>query len=455
MAEAKPNDETDVPSIVEKLVVDAEIQAERIIGWVRLALSAWLFATLGVSFAAVEWLDLDLGNLRAMLRSVGLPTQLAFLIVGLLAVFVSTPGRWRPWMAYVFVTVDAMLIGASMFTALKQAGLDGGFIAATPPAAAVPVMFCMGSLRPRPRVQYYATALHASIVLFIVQWHGGLLNALEERDAKNLSRYFELPANALRFALLVAAGLTVAFGASRTRALLKKSVRETQRRKALTRFLPAEIAPLVANQRFGVLRKGQRRIATVMFVDIRDSTARAEQLDPERLSVFISSFRRRVMRATEANHGIVDKFIGDGALVLFGVRDEDANGAREALDCARQLLALVERWNAKRRFDPPLRVGIGIHTGEVYVGVVGDERRLEFTVLGDSVNVAARLEQMTKEVGAPLLVSETTLEAAGILEGWRIVTDEPLRGRSGEIAVLAPVDSPSWLPAPPARLRIG
>ena len=449
MAEKQPQDEPEEPSIVERLVVEAEIAAERMIGWVRLALSLWLFAALAVSVIAVEILDINLGTIRAMVRQVGLPTQIAFLIVGLLSLWIATPQRWRPWMAYVFVTTDALLIGASIFSALKQTGLDGGFISATPPYAAVPVMFCIGSLRPRPRVQYYATALHSTIILAIAFWFGGVTEALDERSIRNLPLFFELPGNTLRFALLVAAGLTIALGAQRTRSLLRKSVRETQRRKALTRFLPAEIAPLVANDRFGGFRQGSRQVASVMFVDIRDSTARAEDLDPQRLSIFISSFRRRVMRAVEANEGIVDKFVGDGALILFGVDrgGDDTDGAAKAVACARQLQSLIDRWNAKRRFSPPVRVGIGIHTGEVYVGVVGDERRLEFTVLGDSVNVASRLEQLTKDVGMPLLASDATVRAAMEEEHWRLVREEPLRGRSGTVRVMAPVDGPAWQPA--------
>lgn len=444
MAEPKVQDELDEPSIVERLVLEAEIAAERMIGWVRVALSLWLFAALAVSFLAIELFNMDLGTLRSIARQVGLGAQIAFLLVGLLALWVSTRSRWRPWMAYVFVTADALLIGLTMHGALRQTGLDGGFLFATPSFAAVPVMFCIGSLRPRPRVQFYATALHTALILLIAFGHGGIFEVVAGRNTANLPQFFELPSNTLRFALLIAAGLTVAFGAQRTRLLLKKSVRETHHRKALTRFLPAEVAPLVSSERFSTMRHGQRRVATVMFVDIRDSTARAETLDPQRLSVFISSFRRRVMRAAEANGGIVDKFIGDGALLLFGAREGSGEGATHALACARQLLGLIERWNTKRGFASPVRVGIGIHTGEVFLGVVGDERRLEFTVLGDSVNVAARLEQLTKVIGVPLLASDATVSLACEIDGWRLVQDEPLRGRSGAIRIFAPIDGPAW-----------
>ncbi|MFL4998111.1 MAG: adenylate/guanylate cyclase domain-containing protein, partial [Microvirga sp.] len=175
------------------------------------------------------------------------------------------------------------------------------------------------------------------------------------------------------------------------------------------------------------------------FVDIRDSSALAEGMDPGRLAVFVSAFRRRVMRAAAAHGGVVDKFLGDGALILFGVPAESATDAERALACARMLLDLVERWNSKRRFDPPVRVGIGAHIGEVFCGVVGDESRLEFTVLGESVNITARIEQSTKEVDEPFLASLEIVEAAGERERWAEVAHEPLRGMTRAVHLMAPV----------------
>ena len=94
---------------------------------------------------------------------------------------------------------------------------------------------------------------------------------------------------------------------------------------------------------------------------------------------------------------MIDKFLGDGALILFGVPAESADDARPRPRLRADAARPVERWNAKRGFDPPIRIGIGIHTGEVFCGVVGDEARLEFTVLGETVNITARIEQATED----------------------------------------------------------
>jgi adenylate cyclase len=177
---------------------------------------------------------------------------------------------------------------------------------------------------------------------------------------------------------------------------------------------------------------------TILFADIRNSTEIAERMDPMRLSVIMASFRRRVLQAAEETGGVVDKFIGDGALIVFGVPEPRPDDAARALLCARKLLHQIDRWNVKRRFDPPVRIGIGVHTGLVYCGLIGDDARLEFTVLGDAVNVAARIEDATKQFGMPLLASETVIAAAGELSRWQVISAEPLRGRTGAVKVLVP-----------------
>jgi adenylate cyclase len=98
----------------------------------------------------------------------------------------------------------------------------------------------------------------------------------------------------------------------------------------------------------------------------------------------------------------------------------------------------VDRWNTEHEFDPPVRVGIGVHAGQVYCGLVGDDTRLEFTVLGDAVNVTARIEEATKQFGTPLLASEAVLDVVREPNRWRVVTTAALRGRAEAVRVFAP-----------------
>jgi adenylate cyclase len=162
---------------------------------------------------------------------------------------------------------------------------------------------------------------------------------------------------------------------------------------------------------------------------MRGSTAIAERANPETVAILVTGFRRCVAQAARETGGVIDKFMGDGALVVFGVPEARADAAAQALAFADRLEAEVAAWNAGAAQDP-VRIGIGVHCGEVFVGVVGDDDRLEFTVLGDAVNVAARLEQATKTFGVTTLVSQAALEAAQASgAGWREVSRSALRGR--------------------------
>ena len=137
--------------------------------------------------------------------------------------------------------------------------------------------------------------------------------------------------------------------------------------------------------------------------------------------------------------GVVDKFIGDSAMVVFGVPEPGPRDAANALDGARAKLAGVVSWNGERGAtgDDAVRIGVGVHWGRVFRGAVGDTSRLEFTMLGDTVNVAARLEEATKRAGFPLVVSDALLMAAGLdptaEDGWVALPDTAIRGRDGDV----------------------
>lgn len=212
------------------------------------------------------------------------------------------------------------------------------------------------------------------------------------------------------------------------------ATREAARRRSLSRFLPQELASRIADDD-GSLKAGRRQQAVIAFVDMRGSTTIAERLDPQELSAFLSAFRRRVMRISRLHGGVVDKFIGDGALVVFGLPEPTADDAARAVAFARDLVEVIARWNDKGDHDATVRIGIGLHCGEVFSGIIGEDARYEFTVLGDTVNVAARLEQATKHHGVSVLASEAVRCAAGTTAAtWREISRDPLRGRREPMA---------------------
>lgn len=147
------------------------------------------------------------------------------------------------------------------------------------------------------------------------------------------------------------------------------------------------------------------------------------------------------MRIARPRGGGVDEVLGDGALVVFGLPEPQPDDAAQALAFAKDLVEVIARWNVKGDGQHAIRIGVGIHYGDLFCGIIGEDAHLEFTVLGDTVNVAARLAQVTKAHGVPILVSQAARNSACAGGGrWREVSRSPLRGRTEAMAYFTPMD---------------
>jgi adenylate cyclase len=176
---------------------------------------------------------------------------------------------------------------------------------------------------------------------------------------------------------------------------------------------------------------GERREVTVMFVDIRDFTPFAESNTAEDTVARLNALFEIVVPAVVDAGGHVNKFLGDGALAVFGAPNDLADHADAAVSAA----VLIQRLVAQR-FGGELRIGIGINTGKVIAGTIGGGSKLEFTLIGDTVNVAARVEQLTKTTGDAILLTHQTVEALdprppGLIDRGA----HPLKGKSAPVQV--------------------
>ncbi|WP_295134690.1 adenylate/guanylate cyclase domain-containing protein [uncultured Reyranella sp.] len=219
--------------------------------------------------------------------------------------------------------------------------------------------------------------------------------------------------------------------------------RERLQNLNLSRYLPAELVDHLAREGLRAAR-GRRSKAAILFVDMRDFTASVQTMEPDALFGFLQEYRTVVSRIVEAEGGIIDKFIGDGVLAVFGALRPSPEDAAAAIRCGLRLLAAIDGWNVERarHGEPSVRIGVGIHHGEVVMGAIGDEQRLEYSAVGHAVNVCSRIERLTKKYRCPLLVSEETLTEAvrsGMsFDGWRHFIDEDVQGISGELRLAAP-----------------
>jgi adenylate cyclase len=213
--------------------------------------------------------------------------------------------------------------------------------------------------------------------------------------------------------LLIAA---VAHYASRQmRGALDEVTRTEAMRERLSRYLSPSVRDAVMAA--GVSSVSTRREVTVLMSDLRGFTSLAEKMDSEKLARDLNEYFKAMVEVVFKHKGTLDKFIGDGMLVYFGAPLPNEKHASTAVQCALEMQTALETLNQTRaaRGDAPLRMGIGINCGQVVCGDLGPPERVEYTIIGDTVNVTARMESLTKKFGVKVLASEEVQKrAAGV-----------------------------------------
>ena len=256
--------------------------------------------------------------------------------------------------------------------------------------------------------------------------------------------------------MMIVAGLLAA-AVWRSRRLVLRQVVTEQARSNLARYFSPNIVDQLASADRPFDSPRAQPVA-VLFVDIVDFTATVESMEPEQVLAMLREFHRRMCRVVFAHHGTLDKYIGDAVLATFGTPHPGPADATNALDCARDMLQEIAQWNEERAGQgaAPVKVGIGAHYGLVVVGNIGDERRLEFTVIGDVVNVASRIERLTRAHDVALIVSGDLIEAVQ-QEGGRPHEclpalaerqDLEVRGRRKRVSIWVCSEVPAAAPVP-------
>jgi adenylate cyclase len=247
-------------------------------------------------------------------------------------------------------------------------------------------------------------------------------------DSPSRRRLFSQEALDIFAVIAVQAGLAI----DRVRTQ-EEIARQNLKLGALERFLSPEVASKVAADAADLRLGGRKQTATLLFADIRSFTAMAEATPPEQVVEILNGFFQQMTDVIFQHEGTIDKFLGDGLMCLFGApfaHWDDAFGAVQA--AARMQAALAELNRAE--VHPPLRMGIGIHTGEVIIGYMGSARRMDYTAIGDTVNVAARLTAEAEP--DQILVSAATWDAMREKVPARALPARKLRGRGEPIKIL-------------------
>jgi len=238
-----------------------------------------------------------------------------------------------------------------------------------------------------------------------------------------------------RSAVIFACGVIAGAVGTQLRRQFEASIAAATARHHVTNLFGQHVSPQVVERLLaaGPTAATDTRRVAVMFVDIRGFTAAASTRTPQQVVDRLDAAFAVLVDIVDRNGGIVNKFLGDGFLALFGAPFDDPNAAARAVTAAREMLAAIEQHNVGS--DWPLRIGIGLHLGNVVAGSVGSPRRKEYTVIGDTVNLASRIEGLNKEFGSQLLISNAVHQEIGNVEGAVSLGDVPVRGYQQPIRV--------------------
>jgi adenylate cyclase len=379
---------------------------------------------------------------------------LLFVVIGFAYRIAGEAYPSQDWVGYVFITLDVFLL---TFALLYPNPLE---TAPWPPQVALRLgnfpyfyIFLAGTLLTySPRQVVWAgvaiAAVWSGAIAYVVYLPDTLTFAdYPEWSEMSTSRRLEAylfpyfvdvqAASKDAFVVLVVTGILASVVWRMRRLAFRQADVERQRTNLARYFSPSLIDELSREQ--SVIGKDTVQDTAVMFLDIRGFTAFAEQLLPETTLELLRSFHRRMSQEVFAHGGTLDKFIGDGLMATFGVPRKGPNDATNAVLCALAMRQSMQEWNAERERQgwQPIQIGVGIHYGPVVMGNIGTEERLEFAVIGDTVNVASRIEHLSRELHTEIVLSDDVMAAAHgeiglnhpIFDGFREAPEQHLRGR--------------------------
>ncbi|MFL5349064.1 MAG: adenylate/guanylate cyclase domain-containing protein [Hyalangium sp.] len=392
----------------EQVLAVGALRGERRVGWVRLALIGLLaLSQTGITRLFGEAMILD--PIRMWVGRV----YMAFAVATFIYLIRQKPTPRRSfWWPFFTMTVDICFLVAMSWRSYQLNGVfDGAMFTA---CSAVLVTF---SVMRYSRLHVLVSTMLGAAGYMLLCWVTG------NHSAGRVS--FVL-------GCFIALGLLLA----ETNRAVRGMFLELRGLDNLSRFLPRQVADRIVKNGETSLMPVQREV-TILFSDIRDFTTLSETLPPQVVLALLDDYFGHMTHIVLERQGMVNKFLGDGMMACWGVPEHTEDHAEQAMRAALDMRAKLVELNAwrRQRGEPELRIGIGLHTGVVAAGMLGGTRQHEYTVIGDAVNVASRVEGLTKVVGTDILVSESTWKrSGGRFQGER-VGEERVKGRQEAVVL--------------------
>lgn len=368
-------------SLVEEILIAREMKNEKTVALVRFVLFSVTSIMDFVSY--LGWINYTI--VTPSIITVAL--DFVFLLFASIVLFIVNFLPYQPYLKYFTITLDYFIVGLMIFldpTIQKGNGLIY-FIAMT---SAI-FVYQLNQLRHSKTGTIYGAFL--AFVYFVVISFG-----LGE----------EYPFDILRMMI----GLAMILGVGYVTTVSNiEMVKEANTKQMMERFLPSQLVSEFYKNKVQLEPGGENKEVTILFSDIRSFTKFSEQRTAEEVVLFLNEYLSRMTDVIFKFNGTIDKFIGDAIMTVFGAPFKNEDDALRAVKTAVEMIRELTKLNQNMDLgSDDLKVGIGIHTGEAIVGNIGSDRRLDYTVIGDNVNLASRIEGLTKHYGCSILISDTT-----------------------------------------------
>ena len=431
-----------LPERVTNAIRAQQDASERLIGWFQLVVVT-IFGALYLVARKTFPADAEFAPVPWVLS--------AYLLFTLIRLGLAYRGRIGPPFLYLSIVIDMGLLFALIWSFHLQYMQPPSFYLKAPTLLYVFIFIALRALR------FEARYVVAAGLLAALGWTVLASYAVVATGTEMVTRdyvYYMTTNSILIGAELdkVISILTVmaiiAVAIRRARRLLVRAVAEGAAAQDLSRFFSPEIAnQITAAEQAVRAGEGQARDSAILNVDIRGFTRFATEVRPDELMEMLAEYQHRVVPIIQSHGGTIDKFMGDGIMATFGAAVTTETYAADALRAVDDILEAAASWNADRvaAGKPELRVGAAVATGRIIFGAVGDETRLEYTVIGDAVNLSAKLEKHTKSERVRGLCDSATYEKA-LSQGYAPpserarLADRAVEGISGplDLVVLAP-----------------
>jgi adenylate cyclase len=366
-----------------------------------------------------------------------------------LRLWLALKGRLTPGFLSLSVVVDIAVLMVTIWSFHLQYQQPATIYLKAPTLLYVFILIALRAMRFEARYILLAGAtaiLGWFLLVAYAVWDAGGMHLTHNFAEYMTSNTILIGAEIDKLLSIAAVTGVLAIAIVRARRLLVSAAAEAHAASELSRFFAPEVAGEIRRADMA-LKPGDAvtREAAVMFIDLRGFTKLAARQAPGTTIEVLSEYHRRMVPAIQANGGSIDKYLGDGILASFGATRPSQTYAAAALAALDAVLEASDAWNADRvaEGETPLGVGAAVAVGPVLFGVTGDQSRLEFTVIGDVVNLAAKLEKHCKVVQRPALTTRTALDLArsqgfGGADAYTILPGESVGGVSQPLDLAAP-----------------